>query len=55
MANRNGDDEVTKAEFVWLMTQLGYTDREAYRRLRERGWNSAEAKRILVGKSEYPN
>lgn len=55
MAQNNGDGSVSKTEFVWLMTQLAAKDRDAYRKLRERGWNSAEAKRILDGKSEFPN
>jgi hypothetical protein len=50
MAN---DDKVTKAEFVWLMVQLAELDREKFREIRSKGWDSVQS--APAEKSVRPN
>ncbi|MGE0206109.1 MAG: hypothetical protein AB7E70_19635 [Hyphomicrobiaceae bacterium] len=51
----DGDEKVSKAEFVWLMVQLAEADRDKYRELRAQGWDLVERTGGAQRKSELPN
>lgn len=55
MAAPRDKDHASKAEFMWLMVELGQLDRVRYREVREHGWQSVAAVKFLLGKSDKAN